>query len=204
MELEVIERNVEKLDSVVSCKIVLGQQNSIDEIHIVSNGLRGPKQIARDIQSVLIATYNIPVDYKKISIATILDETVSKNNIRLKLNGISYDNIGSKSTVKISLSKYGETFENTLVGPNTGRNIERMLVEGTLKVVEEACDLEDCFILEDIRTTPVSNDSAVIVVVMGLLNGNEKRFCGSCLVGSDYKTAVVKATLDAVNRIITN
>lgn len=141
MKLEAIESDIEKLDSVVSCRIILSEKQTIDEVHVVSNGLRGPKQIARDIQSVLIASYNIPVDYKKISIATIADNMVSKNHSRLKLNGISYDNIGLKSTVKISLSKYGEIFEKTLAGPNTDRSIERMLGGSTLKAVEEACDL---------------------------------------------------------------
>lgn len=50
----------------------------------------------------------------------------------------------------------------------------------------------------------MSGDSAVVVVVMGLLNGIEKRLYGSSLVKNDHKAAVVKASLDAVDRIVTN
>jgi len=203
MDIEIIESNIEMIESVISCKIVINENEVIDEIHIVSNNTRGAKQIARDIQSVLIATYNIPIDYKKISIAQITDKSLKKTECRLKLMGVSHDNLGSKASIKVSISNFNDIFENSLSGINTNRNIERMLVDATLKTVEEACSYDDTFILEDIRTIPVSNDKAVLVVVMGVVDGFEQRLCGSCLIKNDYEVAIVKATLDAVNRFIT-
>lgn len=203
MNLELIENNLEQIDSVVSSKIVLGENDVIDEIHIVSNSTRGAKQVARDIQSVLIASYNIPIDYKKISIAQINDQSLKKVESRLKLVGISQDSIGQKVSIKVTISNNDDTFENSIIGINTIRNIERMLVDVTLKTVEEASNLNDTFTLEDIRTIPVSNDRAILVVVMGILNGLEQRLCGSCLIKNDTEVAIVKATLDAVNRFIT-
>lgn len=203
MDLAVIESNLEKIDSVMSCKIVTGGQDIIDEIHIVSNDTRGAKQVARDIQSVLLATYNIPVDHKKISIAQIPEAGLKKADYRLKLEGVSRDILGSKVSVKVAISNSKDTYENSISGINTTRNIERMLVDVTLKTVEEACLCSDTFIFEDLRTIPVSNDKVVLVVIMGLLDGVEQRLCGSCLIKSNYEVAIVKATLDAVNRFIT-
>lgn len=203
MNREIIEQNIEKIDSVVSCRIVLGENNNFDEIHIVSNGTRSPKQLVRDIQSVLIATYNIQIDHKKISIAEIQDDSLKKVQCRLKISSVSYDNNGKRCSVKVALENQGEVFENSLIGINTSRNIDRMLVDATLKTVEDACGYEETFILEDIKTVNVSLDKAVIVVVMVLSNEIEQRLCGSCLIKNDYKEAVVKATLDAINRYIT-
>ncbi len=62
---EIIEKNLEQIESIISSKFVLGQDGKIIELHIVSNGERNPKQLSRDIQSVLIATYDIAIDYKK-------------------------------------------------------------------------------------------------------------------------------------------
>ncbi|MBC8587881.1 type III PLP-dependent enzyme domain-containing protein [Paratissierella segnis] len=202
MNFEIIERNLEKIESVVSCKIVLGEKDIIEEIHIVSNALRSPKQIVRDVQSVLIATYDIQVDHKIISVAEILDESLGKVNCRLVLKSISYENLGTRATIKVVLSYNKNTYENTLSGINSKRNVDRMLVESTLKTVEQACELGDTFTLEDIKSIPVSTEKAVVVVVMALLDGIEKRFCGSCLIGNDYKEAAVRATLDAVNRYV--
>ncbi|TJX15655.1 hypothetical protein E9840_02465 [Tissierella creatinini] len=203
MDLSVIENNLEMVDSVVSCKIVTDADEKIEEIHIVSNDSRGAKQIARDIQSVLVATYNIPVDYKKISIAQIADNSLKKAEHRLKLEGVSHDILGQRAVIKVSISNSDNVYENSVSGINTSRNKDRMLVDATLKTIEEACSWHDAFIFEDIRTIPIVNDRIVLVIVMGIIDGVEKRLCGSCIINNSYEVAVVKATLDAVNRVIT-
>ena len=203
MNMELIENNLEKLDSVISCKIILGENDIVDEIHIVSNGKINPKQLSRNIQSILIATHNLNIDYKKISIAQITDKTLGKVENRLKIKGLSFNNEGSKASVKVALKNSADTYETSLMGINSVRNIERMLVDATLKNIEEALGFEDTFILEDVRTIPVSSEKAVVVVVMCMVEDMEQKLCGSCLVKTDYKEAIVKATLDAVNRYTT-
>lgn len=203
MNIEIIENNLEKLDSVISCKIILGDMEAIEEIHIVSNGKRNPKQICRDIQSVLIATYKLNIDYKMISIAQIVDDSIGKMGNRLKIKSLSFDNIGSKASVKVALSNTIDTYENSLIGINSVRNIERMLVDSTLKNVEQALGYEDTFIMEDVRTIAVSSEKAVLVVIMCVVDEFEQRLCGCSIIKSDYKEAIVKATLDAVNRYTT-
>ena len=202
MDIEIIEKNIEQIESVVSCKIVLGENDIIEEIHIVANSTRGAKQIARDVQSLLLATYNVPVDYKKVSIAQVLDDNIMKSHYRLKLEGISHEILGTRTEIKVSLSNSKDIYENSISGVNTYRNIGRMLVDVTLKTIEEACGFDDTFTLEDLRTIVVSNDSVVLVVVVGLIDGVEQRLCGSSLIKNDYEVAIVKATLDAVNRFI--
>ena len=203
MNIELIENNLEKLDSVISCKIIQGENDIIEEIHIVSNGKRNPKQLSRDIQSILIATHKLEIDYKKISIAQITDNTLVKMENRLKIKGMSFDNEGTRACVKVSLTDTLGTYENSLMGINSVRNIERMLVDATLKNIEEALGYEDTFILEDVRTIPVSSEKAVVVVVMCMVGDIEQKLVGSCLIKTDYKEAIVKATLDAVNRYTT-
>lgn len=202
MNIQLIEKTIEKLDSVISSKIILGGNEEIQEIHVVSNGLRGAKQIVRDIQSVLIATYNIQIDHKIISIAEIQDERLKKVQSRLKLVSISHDNKGQKVAIKVSLDNNSHVFENATMGINTSRNIDRMLVDVTLKTVEDAYGYEDTFILEDIKLVNVSMDKVIIVVITCIKDGYIKRLCGSSLIKLDYKEAVVKATLDALNRFI--
>lgn len=203
MNIELIENSLEKLDSVISCKIIQGENDVIDEIHIVSNGKRNPKQLSRDVQSILIASHKLEIDYKKISIAQITDNTLGKMENRLKIKGLSFNNEGTKASVKVSLTDTLGTYENSLMGINSVRNIERMLVDATLKNIEEALGYEDTFILEDIRTIPVSSEKAVVVVVMCMVEDFELKLVGSCLIKTDYKEAIVKATLDAINRYTT-
>ena len=203
MDNKIIEENIRQIESVLSTKIVLDQEHKIEEIHVVSNGHRAPKQIARDVQSVLLATYDLDVDHKKISIAQIPDDSMVRNFCRVKLTGITQETIGNRATVKVSLAKRGEDHVHTLTGINTSRNIERMLVESTLSAIQTLCGYEDAFLYEDIRTIPISGTSVVVVCVTGIFSGREQKLSGSCIVGSDYHNAIVKATLDAVNRFVT-
>lgn len=200
LDIELIEKTIEKLDSVISSKIVLSENDDFEEIHIVSNGTRSSKQIVRDIQSILIAKYSIQINYKKISIAEIQDENLKKFHPRLKLVSVAYENNGQKAKVKVALENNKKVFENSSSGLNTGRNIDRMLVDLTLKTVEEAYGYEDIFTLEDMKIVNLSTDKVVIVVITGIKDNNAERFCGSSLIKLDYKEAVVKATLDALNR----
>lgn len=201
-KFKLIEKTLEKIESILSTRFVLDEQEEIKEIHIVSNGKRNPKQLSRDIQSILIATYDLEVDYKKISIAEVHDMDIEKARPRLKLEGVSYENNGPRASVTVNLSDREETYTQSYTGLNTTRNIERMLVKSTLKNVEKAFELEDVFILEDIKSVQLSMDKVVLVIIMCFLNGEEKRMCGSCLIQNDYRQSVVKATLDAINRCI--
>lgn len=203
-EFRLIEKSLEKINSIISVRFVLDEQEDIREVHVVSNGKRSPKQLSRDIQSVLIATYDLDVDYKKISIAEIIDMDLEKNLPRLKIERVSYENNGTKASVTVNLSLREEVYSESAMGLNTSRNIDRMLVNSTLKNVEKAFEVEDVFILEDIKSVQFSSDKAVLVVIMCVSNGEEKRMCGSCLIQNDYRQSVVKASLDAINRCILN
>lgn len=199
---KIIEKNLEKNDSIISSCFVLDDNGKIEEIHIVSNGKRPAKQLSRDIKSILIASYNIDVDYKKISIAELPKMKLEKKFPRLKLEGISYESNIQKASVKVNLSENGNIYTHSENGINTSRNIERMLVNSTLKSVEKALNVEDMFILEDIKTVQFSADNVVLVIIIYILDGEEKRMCGSSFIKNDYRQSVVKSTLDAINKCI--
>lgn len=201
-DFELMENDIRCIESVLSCRFVV-EDNEIKEIHIVSNGTKSQKQISRDIQSILIAKYNLNIDYKKISIAQLPVVEVVNKVSRLKIEKISFEDNGKKATVNTSLSNESGIYESTLSGINTSRNIDRMLVNSVLNSVEDALDVEERYILEDIKNVSLSSDSVIVVIIVYIIDEQEKRICGSSLVGNDHKRAVVKATLDALNRSIT-
>jgi hypothetical protein len=198
-----MEDNLQKIESVVSSKIVFSDGGSIDEIHLVANGHRGPKQIARDVQSVLLASYDIDVDHKKISIAQIPDDTLKRRSSRLRLEGVLRESRDSRATIKVAVSLDGEEYTSSRTGVNSSRNTDRMLVETTLDVIQQASGFEDIFLFDDIRQVPVAGTNIIVICVTGVISGTEQRLCGASVVRNDYDKAVVKATLDAVNRFIT-
>ena len=119
------------------------------------------------------------------------------------MEGVSSDILGVRAVIKVGIRNSDNLYENVISGANTIRNRERMLVDVTLKTIEEACDSDYTFVFEDIRTTLISNNKVVLVVIIVIINDIEQRLCGSCVMNNSYEVAVVKATLDAINRIVT-
>ena len=197
-----MEETIEKLDSIIACKFVMNEEKYIEEIHIISNGKKSTKQISRDIQSILIARYDLDIDYKKISIAEIPDHGFKTIESRLEIEKISQENHGSLATINIGLSKNGLSMENTTEGVNTPKNVERIIAETTLKCVEDTCKDGTTFALEDVQAVQLSSRKVIIVIIMALLNGEAKPMSGSCIIRDNYTESIVKASLDAINRYI--
>lgn len=196
-----IEKKLKEIQSIISCRFVLGQADRINELHIISNGTRNPKRISRDIQSTLIVMYDLDIDYKKISIVEIPEKDIKELKTRFKIEKISHDNYGMKASISVILSKDGIIYKNELKGINTSRNIKTMLVNSTLKNIEESYNRDDIFILEDVKSIEMSSDEIIVVIIIHLINGHENYLSGSAIVQNDQKEAVVKATLDAVNQL---
>lgn len=203
MDHKIIEENLQQIDSVISSKIIIGEGSQIEEIHIVSNGTRNPKQIARDVESVILANFDYRIDHRKISVAQLDDIDIRKIKPRLKLNGISKETSGNKANVKVSILKADEEFVASKTGINSNRNIERMLAEATVMAVEDSIGINDLFIVEDIRSIMIASVQVVVVLVSSLINGQEIILSGSSVVKNDYYLSVAKATLDSINRFLT-
>lgn len=200
---KMIEKCLEQMDSIISARFVLDSEDeTIKEIHIVSNCKRSSKQLSRDIQSILVATYNIEVDYKKISIAELPCMDLDKINNRLRVESVSYENKGKRASITVDLSDKEKTYSYSDEGLNIARNIDRMLVNSTLKSIEKALGVDDIFVLEDVTSVALSVEKVVLVIIICIFNGEEKRMSGSCIVRGDYRQSVVKATLDAINRYV--
>ncbi|WP_120167235.1 hypothetical protein [Thermohalobacter berrensis] len=201
MDIKAAEEFISQIKSVISCKIIATNDN-IEEIHILSTTKRNPKQISRDVQSGLISKFGLDIDYKKISIAQIDKAIINNTNFRLRLKTIEVLNLGKKVDIKVVLQKDDVLYEGRKIGLNTSYNIKRILAQSTLKAVEEFLKLEDSFIVEDIKTISLANKKAIVTAVSFVTEYEEQQFTGSAFIDRDIKEAVVKATLDAINRII--
>lgn len=196
-----IESYLQKIQSVIGCKVVLNANNVIDEMHIVSDLRRSPKQILRDIEAVMISQFDQAIDYKKVSIAQIQSGALKLDqDPRLKLKFIEYNNDGTNVEVKVALEKQGEIYEAELIGINTSNNFKRIIGNVVLRAIESYCNLRDVFVFEDVKRVELANVSVMVVSITSVYRGNEEVFTGTAKVVNDSREAIARATLDAVNR----
>lgn len=201
MQVEMIENYLLKVQSVIGCKVIVDKKDQISEIHIVSDLRRSPKQILRDIEAVMISEFDLPIDYKKVSIAQVRSGSIKLDqDPRLKLKLIEYNNNGANVAVKVALEKQEETYISELVGINTSNNFNRLVGSVVLKAVASYLGVNDVFVFEDVKFIELANVSVVVVSITSVINGREEIFTGTAKVLADQKEAIARATLDAVNR----
>lgn len=194
-----IEELINKVQCVISSRIVV-DNGEIVEIHVLADSTRSAKQIARDVQSVIMAQFGIDVNYKIVSVAQIDTGERSSNDYRLVFSSYSYLNNGVKSEARVTLMRGSEVFEGYAEGPNTSKNRYKLIANATLDSISKLISKEHILLLEDIDKFNIAKSSIVVVGITHSVNNHEELLTGSCLVKKDEGEAIVKATLDAVNR----
>jgi len=190
---------INKIPGVISSRLVMEDQ-TITELHILSNFSRTPKQIIRDVQSALMAGYDMELDHKVISVAQIEDGKVSKRSFRLKLKHIDLSMEDNRLTTTVHLTKGGKEYTGSANGGSSIHNRYRLVAEATLSAVNDFLGIDPIFILSDVLVLATASGKAFTVVITDIAGTGERSLVGSAMVQQDEHQAVVKATLDAVNR----
>jgi len=73
--LETVEQALDGLRDVKTAKVVPDSAGGILAVHVITTSDRPGKQIARDVESVLVAKLGIAIDHRKISVAQVDAET---------------------------------------------------------------------------------------------------------------------------------
>lgn len=196
-----IEELINKVKGVLSNKVV-AKDNEIKEIHVLADNTRNPKQVARDVQSVIMAQFGIELNYKVVSVAQIDTGEAFQSELRLIFSNYSFINSGLTSEANVTLLRGNEIFEGHAEGPNTSGNKYRIIANATLDCVTKMISKNHMFLLEDIDMFYIAKSRIVVVGVTHATNNMEELLTGSSLIKKDEGEAVVKATLDAINRRI--
>ncbi len=191
-----------KLPGVVNTNIVW-DGDEICEVHILSDISRTPKQIVRDVQSLLMAQFQRELDHRVISIAQIDFNSAIQAASRMIIEEIALTKKRGGTEVSVVLSYNDKLFSSSQACSNDKMDIARAISQATLNAATAARESLMKFSVLDVRFVEISGDTAVLVCIsLKTANGVTCRFSGSSFACDDDETAVVKATLNAINRKI--
>lgn len=198
------EQAIKQIKSVIAARININNQGGIEEVHILAGSGRVPKQIVRDVESILAAQFNLQIDHKKISVAQVEDDeevplTIVEST-RPKLVGMTLRTVNGMAEVKVELSSGDKIMEGLAEGPSSTNNKLRLFVEATLKALVLLTLEKVIFVPEDVGITQLAKQQIALVSITMISSAGEQSLTGCALVRNDDREAVVKATLDAVNR----
>ena len=199
--IEEYQELLSKIPGILNVRIIAdADNNTLTEIHVLSNTSRSPKQIVRDIQSALLASYNIRIDHKIISIAKVMDGDYNVNNCRLSIDSIQLFTRNGMVEARVLLKMDDRIYEGQSAGGNTVQGRLRVAAEAALQAVHQYLDEEFVFILSDVTKFTLADRKVAAVSVMHFTNMGNEYLSGSAFVQNSDDEAAVKATLDAVNR----
>jgi len=102
----------------------------------------------------------------------------------------------------VTLSWRSRTFPGEASAAATPTSVHRSVAQATLRAVEGVVESKARFELEQLEMNQLGPDRAVVVVISMLTRVGAERLTGVSVIREDVRQAVIRATLDALNRRI--
>ena len=195
---------INRLPGVLNSKLLVDGEG-IKEIHILTDTSRSPKQIVRDVQSLFMAQFQLQFDHRIVSVAQIECETqrMGRNGCRYSIEGITLSKRREGTDLEVCLSRDGSEFFGKQAGLIVSHDIYRGIAAATLEAVSCAESKKRSYSVLDVRFAEIAGERTCMVCVS--VSDSELTGCrlvGAALSKDEDALAVVKATLDSLNRKI--
>ncbi len=125
---------------------------------------------------------------------------------RVVIDHVQVSTFGLDATVEVRFAAGDVRASGLATGPAVDGYVLRLCavaaasaIDDLLRTAENAADQGRCFV-EHAAVVPFGNCEVAVVVVLLVCGGWVEQLAGSALVAGDPRQAVVRATLDAVNR----
>ncbi|MEP7055339.1 MAG: hypothetical protein ABI912_08840 [Actinomycetota bacterium] len=209
-----LEASLRQLTGVRAVRVVTGPDRKPTEIHVLAAGDKAPKQVARDVQSLAMAEFDIEIDHRIISVvqldsadqpATEADDApaaAAPAANRVTISTISVESGGSHTQVSVTLASGGVEVIGNNRGAAGAANRARIVARATLDAVSNLVEL-DAAEVDHAQVIPVGGREVAVCTLQYLtVNGGQVVVSGSAVVRGDPAEAVARAVLDALNRRI--
>lgn len=199
-----IENALCQISEVDAVRIVNEDNNLISELHVLSSGQKAPRQLVRDIESLLITRFGIAIDHKKISIAHINNSqnTRAHNLNRLRISNINIDVKDFEAAVEVKLTQNESQCAGVVKGPASKNGRLRLVALATLDAVLKSAATDFGLALEHISVIHAGSVQVAVACVTVMTKVGEITHSGSAIVKGNESDAVAKAALDAINRYL--
>jgi hypothetical protein len=226
-----VEQTIRRLREVEGVSVV-AEGPDIREIHVLTSSDRSPKNLVRDIQTVLRAGLGMDIDHRVVSIARAIPATEepavapvalpvppapvaepapieplepsepAATAERIRFESVNLFVSGPRTQAQVELRWRGLPRIGSASGWSTRDESHTLVAQATASAVQEF--LADPVALRVVGVELVQLGRArVAVVSMSLLaHRQEKLLTGSCTIEQDTPQAVVLAALDALNRVV--
>jgi hypothetical protein len=208
-ELTDLERELCRLPEVNAARIVTDQVGRPTEVHILASPAKHAKQVARDVQSVAMASFGLDLDRRIISVVQLesggapepLAEPVGGEGPRVVIGGISTEQNGLRNLVRVTLQRGEYEGAGFAEGSIAASARPRLVAQATLDALRQLIPAAECADVELATVVKVGSREVALTSMVFVVPPHEDVVSGSALVrGTNETEAVARAVLDATNR----
>ncbi|HEX9763145.1 MAG TPA: hypothetical protein VGA97_08605 [Acidimicrobiia bacterium] len=200
MDYHSLQEKISRLDGVEAARVVAANGH-IDEIHVLARRTKAAKQLVRDVQSLGQALFSISIDRRIVSVVQLADADLD-SGLRPALVDVSEALEGSRAEVTVTLRWQ----ESLLIGKSTGAAAHatrpRQVAEATLGAVRQGINNEVAMAISSMDVPTLGSRKVAVAQVVLVSGGTERMLIGCAYVEDDETRAVVRAVLDALNRVL--
>jgi len=194
-----IEELISKVPGVKAVKVV-GDGAGLHEIHVITTSDKSPKQLVRDIETVVLASTGMRLDRKIISIAQVESDVKTQKILPYQIADLKIENVDERNVrVNVTIEHGEEEFYGEYSGPKTSRNVPRIIGNAVLNALSEIHDFALSF--DDIAEVYFVGQRYVLVHITKQYNNIEEGIIGTAIIEGSYEKAIAEAVLDAFRRI---
>jgi hypothetical protein len=200
MDITTLQEKISRIDGVAAVRVV-ADNSHLSEIHVLARRNKPPKQLVRDVQSLAQAMFGLDIDRRIVSVVQLADADL-ETGFRPALVDVAESLDGARSQVTVTL----RWEESLLVGKTTGAAATatrpRQIAEATLEAVRQAIDPQVALGMSSMDITTLGSRRVTVAQVVVVSESEERMLIGSAYVDDDETRAVVRAVLDALNRLL--
>ena len=163
--------------------------------------------VATRVGKLLRERFGLGVDADRVQLvedAAIPPEVPAQRDddrrMRPAIQRMHLTSTGLDITARVTLAHEGRTSMGECVGTATQSGVHRAVAGATLRAVEGLLNEPVRFELEHVEVAPTGRDRTALVAMTMLSAAGGEKLTGAAVVRDDARQAVIRATLDAVNR----
>ena len=200
MDLAALQDKISRIDGVEAARIVAGNGH-IEEIHVLARRNKPPKQLVRDVQSLSQALFGEEIDRRVVSVVQLADADL-EGGFRPALVDVSEVLDGSRAEISVTLRWQDEVFTGSAKGAAATSTRPRQIAEATLDAVRQAIHRDAALAVSSMDIPVLGSRKVAIAQVVVVTEATERSLIGCAYVEDEDSRAVVRAVLDALNRIL--
>lgn len=198
-----VERALATVPGVLGARMVPGFERQVDELHVLTNLDKAPKQAVRDVQTVLMARFGVPTDHRVISVVQLDEERVGGPAAsRVTIGHVAVTHAGLEVRAEVALRDGDAELVGVGEGSSTPAGRHRAVGRATLDAVRPLLGEDNVVELEGTEVSEVLGRRVAISLVQFRTARGEHAVAGSALVRDATADAVARSVLDALNRSI--